>query len=147
MGNAIRVWCVKHLFDYVGPGVKIGRKARFGTGKNIRIGSRSNIGANCQLPSGMIIGNDVMMGPDNFFFGNFTHNTSDITKPMIEQGFKHFNGRTEIGNDVWIGRECLFMPNVEIGSHSIIGARTVVTKNVPEGVLFAGNPGKVRKMR
>ena len=65
--NAIRVWCVKNIFEYVGKGVNIGRKARFGNGRNIYIGTRSNIGAYCQVPSNIIIGNNVMMGPRNFF--------------------------------------------------------------------------------
>lgn len=145
--NSIRVLCVKNIFDYVGKGVNIGRKARFGNGHNVWIGSRSNIGANCVVPANIIIGNDVMMGPDNFFFGGFTHNISDVTKPMIEQGFKFIEGQPEIGDDVWIGRECLFMPCLKIGSHSVVGARSVVTKNVPQGVIVAGNPAKVIKER
>ena len=88
-----------------------------------------------------------MMGPNNFFFGGFTHNISDNTKPMIDQGFKFIEGRTEIGDDVWIGRECLFMPCRKIGSHSVVGARSVVTKDVPEYVIVGGNPAKVIKER
>lgn len=147
ISNAIRVWCARNIFEYVGQGVNIGRKARFGNGHNIRIGSRSNIGAYCQIPSNIVIGDNVMMGPNNFFFGGFTHNISDNTKPMIEQGFKFFEGRTEIGDDVWIGRECLFMPCKKIGSHSVVGARSVVTKDIPEYVIVGGNPAKVIKLR
>ncbi len=147
LSNRIRVWCIKRLFDFVGHDVNIGRRANFGTGKNIRIGDRSNIGANCKVPSNIRIGNDVMMGPKNFFFSSFTHKTSDLTKRMVEQGLILLQGNITIGDDVWIGQECLFMPNVNIGAHSIIGARTVVTKNVSEGVVFAGNPGVVRKKR
>ena len=51
---------------------------------------------------------------------------------MIEQGIELLPGHTSIHDDIWIGQECLFMPNVEIKSHSIIGARTIVTKNVPK---------------
>lgn len=145
--NAIRILCVKNIFDYVGSKVNIGRKAKFGNGKNIWIGSRSNIGANCQVPNNIIIGNNVMMGPDNFFFGGFTHNISDTTIPMIDQGFKFIDGRTEICDDVWIGRECLFMPCLKVGSHSVVGARSVVTKDVPRAVIVAGNPAKIVKER
>jgi maltose O-acetyltransferase len=147
VSNAIRVWCARNIFEYVGQGVNIGRKARFGNGCNIRIGSRSNIGAYCQIPSNIVIGDNVMMGPNNFFFGGFTHNIDDTTRPMIEQGFKILDGRTEIGDDVWIGRECLFMPCKKIGSHSVVGARSVVTKDVPEYVIVGGNPAKVIKER
>ena len=95
----------------------------------------------------MVIGKDVMMGPNNFFFGNFTHNISDATKPMIEQGFKFIDGHSEIGDDVWIGRDCLFMPCVKIGKHSVVGARSVVTKDVPNQVIVGGNPAKIIKER
>ena len=88
-----------------------------------------------------------MMGPNNFFFGGFTHNISDVTKPMIEQGFKFIDGKTEIGDDVWIGQDCLFMPCVKIGSHSVVGARSVVTKNIYEYVIVAGNPARIVKER
>lgn len=145
--NKIRVLCIKKIFEHVGKGVNIGRKARFGKGNDIRIGSRSSIGANCHVPANIHIGNDVMMGPNNHFFGCFTHNISDTTKPMVEQGFKIIEGRTEICDDVWIGRDCLFMPCVKIGSHSVVGARSVVTKNVPERVIIAGNPARIRKDR
>ena len=147
VSNSIRLFCVRNLFDYVGKGVHIGRKARFGNGRKIWIGSRSNIGANCFVPNNIIIGNDVMMGPDNFFFAGFTHRIDDVNKPMIEQGFKFIDGVTEIGDDVWIGRDCLFMPCLKIGSHSVVGARSVVTKDVPQHVIVAGNPAKVVKER
>ena len=139
--------CVRQIFDYCGEGVNIGRKARFGTGHNVWIGYRSNIGANCLVPSNIIIGDNVMMGPNNFFFGNFTHNISDVTRPMRDQGFTTISGRSEICDDVWIGRECLFMPCKKIGSHSVVGARSVVTKDVPESVIVAGNPARVIKER
>ncbi|MBQ7947866.1 MAG: hypothetical protein IJ277_06850 [Bacteroidaceae bacterium] len=147
LSNRIRVMCVKNIFDYVGNGVNIGRRAKFGNGKNIWIGSRSNIGAHCQVPANIIIGDDVMMGPNNFFFGGFTHNISDTTRPMIEQGFKFIDGRTEIKDDVWIGRDCLFMPCVTIGAHSVVGARSVVTKDIPQSVIVGGNPAKNIKQR
>ena len=147
LSNKIRLMCVRRIFDYCGEGVNIGRKARFGVGSNVWIGYRSNIGAKCLIPSDIIIGDNVMMGPNNFFFGNFTHNISDVSRPMIEQGFKFVEGRFEICDDVWIGRDCLFMPCKKIGSHSVVGARSVVTKDVPESVIVAGNPARIIKER
>ena len=88
-----------------------------------------------------------MMGPNNYFFSSFTHDIGDTTRPMVEQGFKIIEGKTEIGDDVWIGRECLFMPCIKVGAHSVVGARSVVTKNVPERVIIAGNPARIRKDR
>lgn len=49
----------------------------------------------------------------------------------------------EIGADVWVGGGALILPGVRIGSRSVIGAGSVVTRDVPEGVLAAGNPCRV----
>jgi maltose O-acetyltransferase len=49
----------------------------------------------------------------------------------------------EIGSDVWIGGAAVILPGVRIGSRSIIGAGSVVTRDVPEGVFAAGNPCRV----
>jgi maltose O-acetyltransferase len=48
-----------------------------------------------------------------------------------------------IGDDVWIGGSSVICPGVTIGSRSIIGAGSVVTKDIPEDVIAAGNPCKV----
>jgi maltose O-acetyltransferase len=49
----------------------------------------------------------------------------------------------EIGSDVWVGEGALILPRVRIGSRSVIGAGSVVTRDVPEGVFAAGNPCRV----
>jgi hypothetical protein len=49
----------------------------------------------------------------------------------------------EIGADVWVGGAALILPGVRIGSRTVIGAGSVVTRDVPDGVLAAGNPCRV----
>ena len=49
----------------------------------------------------------------------------------------------EIGSDVWVGGGALILPGVRIGSRAVIGAGSVVTRDVPEGVFAAGNPCRV----
>ena len=49
----------------------------------------------------------------------------------------------KIGDNCWIGSGAIIFPGVEIGDGSIIGAQTVVTKNVPPNSVFIGIPGKV----
>ncbi len=49
----------------------------------------------------------------------------------------------EIGSDVWIGGGAIVCPGVRVGARSVIGAGSVVTRDVPEGVLAAGNPCRV----
>ena len=48
-----------------------------------------------------------------------------------------------IGNNVWIGAQVCVLPGVTIGDNSVIGAGSVVTKDIPSGVLAAGNPCRV----
>ncbi len=56
-------------------------------------------------------------------------------------------GDTVIGNDVWFGHESIIMPAVTIGDGAIIGARAVVTKDVPPYTIVAGNPARIIKAR
>ena len=51
-----------------------------------------------------------------------------------------FGKPIEIGSDVWVGGGAVILPGVRIGSRAVIGAGSVVTGDVPEGVLAAGNP-------
>ena len=66
---------------------------------------------------------------------------------MIEQGSTILKNRTIIGDDVWIGRQCLFTPCKQIGNHSIIAAGSVVCKNIPDNVIAGGNPIKIIRNR
>ncbi len=56
---------------------------------------------------------------------------------------QEFGKPVTIGSDVWIGGKAIICPGVTIGDRSVIGAGSVVTKNVPCGVVVAGNPAKV----
>ena len=49
----------------------------------------------------------------------------------------------EIGSDVWVGGAAVILPGVRIGARAVIGAGSVVTRDVPEGVFAAGNPCRV----
>ena len=50
-----------------------------------------------------------------------------------------------MGDDVWIGGNSVILPGITIGNNSVVGAGSVVTKDVPEDVVVAGNPAKVIK--
>lgn len=54
-----------------------------------------------------------------------------------------FGKPVEIGSDVWVGGGAIILPGVRIGSRAVIGAGSVVTRDVPEGVFAAGNPCRV----
>ena len=56
-------------------------------------------------------------------------------------------GDTIVGNDVWIGQNVTILPGVHIGDGAIIGANSVVSKDIPAYAIAAGNPCRVKKMR
>ncbi len=139
-GGTIRNYCARHLFKFCGKNINIERGAYFGDGHGVEIGDNSDIGINCHVPNDIKIGKDVMMGPNCFFLENKSHTFDRTDVPMLGQGMKTIPGRTEIGDDVWIGRQALVLSCKKISSHSIVGAGSVVSKDVPEYAIVAGNP-------
>ena len=112
---------------------------------NIEIGRNSGIGINAKITSSTIIGDNVMMGPNvSIFTTNHKFARTDI--PMVMQGEDEVKSVT-IQNDVWIGANVIILPGVTIGEGAIIGAGSVVTKDVEEYTIVAGNPAKVIKKR
>ncbi len=111
----------------------------------IEVGENSNIGINAYIPGKVIIGKDVMMGPSCNIL-SFNHSTTRIDIPMCEQGFQ--NERiVVIDDDVWIGMNVIILPGVHVGKGAIIGAGSVVRKDVPEYSVVIGNPAVVIKNR
>ena len=91
------------------------------------------------------MGKNVMMGPDCIIYTQ-NHRFDDLEKPMIEQGFQK-EKPVVIGDDVWIGVRVTILPGVRIGSHTVIAAGAVVTKDIPDYAIAGGVPAKVLKYR
>nr|WP_295255969.1 DapH/DapD/GlmU-related protein [uncultured Blautia sp.] len=129
----------------MGENVLIKRNAYFGDGSKIRIGNNSQIGINSIMDNDVVIGDDVTMGPDVIIYTS-SHEYKDLGIPINQQGEKPHRQVT-IGNNVWIGARCIILPGVSIGDNAIIGANTVVTKDVPKNAVFCGTEGHVVKFR
>ncbi len=108
------------------------------------------IGKFCSIASGV----KFMMG------GTQGHNYEWIASyplDFLEDDFDGYNkvapkaqklkGDTVIGNDVWIGVEALIMPGLQIADGAVIGARSLITKNVGPYEIWGGNPAKLIKKR
>ncbi len=111
-------------------------------GYNILIGENSFINVNCVILDvvNVTIGNYVLIGP------NVTICTATHPKNVSQRERGYVYGLPIIINDhVWIGAGCIINPGIEIGKNSIIGAGSVVTNNIPQGVIAVGNPCKVIK--
>lgn len=67
--------------------------------------------------------------------------------PMIKQGRKSSRDQVTIGNDVWIGDDVLVVGSRNIGTGSVIAARTVLVKSFPDYSVIGGNPSQLIKSR
>lgn len=139
----LRAFCGKLILAKCGKDVNIEKMANFSS--KVQLGDRSGIGIYASIGGTTYIGNDVMMGPHCTIYTR-NHKTDDVTTTMRGQGFEE-EKPVYIGDDVWIGGNVTILPGVKIGSHSIIGACAVVTKDVPEWAVVAGNPAVVKKYR
>lgn len=138
-----RQFCAHLILDDCGKWVNIDKGVTFAT--DLKIGNGAGIGANCSIPSGVSIGENVMMGIDILMFTN-EHRHDDITIPMGTQGRTPVEPIV-IEDDVWIGSRSLIMKGVHIGHGAIIAAGSVVTKSVPPYEIWGGNPAHFLKSR
>ena len=111
------------------------------------IGDRLIIGRFCQIAAGvefMMNGaNHQMNAVSTFPF--YTLEGWDMEPPEMKD--LPIKGDTVIGNDVWIGQNALILPGVHVGDGAIIGANSVVGKDVSPYTVVAGNPARVIRNR
>ena len=139
----LRGFWAKKIAKGFGKKVNIERGAIFTPG--LSIGDNSGIGINCEINGEVIIGNDVMMGPEVVIYtSGHKYDRTDI--PMWKQGSTEAKP-VVIKDDVWIGRRAIILPGVTIGTGVVIGAGAVVTKDVPDYAVVGGVPAKVIKRR
>lgn len=111
------------------------------------IGNHFSMNSNSQLGASygkIIIGNDCAIAP-NCVLRASNHNFDDPTIPFRLQGHKY--GEISIEDDVWIASNCVITANTKIGKSSIIGAGSVVTKDVEPYSIVGGVPAKLIKQR
>lgn len=115
---------------------------------SVIIGEGCNFGDYLHLTciNQVLIGNNVLTGrfvtiSDN---GHGDTNYQTLQVPPLKR-FLSCKGGIEIGNNVWIGDKATILSGVKIGDGAVIGANTVVTKDVPAYSVVGGNPGKIIK--
>lgn len=144
-GMVLRRALARRIFKKTPTRFKVHKGVDFGSGVNVQIGENSSLNRGLWIGNDTIIGNDVMTGPEVIILSG-THNFKDLSIPMTKQGAPA-RRPVVIGDDVWIGARAIILPGVKVGSHSIIAAGSVVTKDVPEWAIVGGNPAKVIKYR
>lgn len=134
----------------IGPGFHAGRGTHMWAPNRLVIGRNFYMGRYSQIECDAVIGDYVMFGNFVCLVGKYDHNYEEVGVPIkeamsIRSAGYHWKGRgleTRIGHDVWIGLGSIVLSGVCIGEGSVIAAGSVVTRNVEEYSIYAGNPAK-----
>jgi maltose O-acetyltransferase len=138
--TAERSSLLRELLPNAGPGLWLQPPFYCDYGSNIILGEKVFFNFNCVVldVTFVTIGSRTMFGPNVQVY--------TATHPMDHKeraaGLEYAKPIT-IGDDVWIGGSVVICPGVNIGDRSVIGAGSVVTKDIPADVFAAGNPCKV----
>jgi acetyltransferase-like isoleucine patch superfamily enzyme len=127
----------------IGHGSFIGcwtQEACINIGDNVGIGSYAHITAinRIDIQSGVLLGKNVTISDNSH--GNLQEEEKSIP-PANRQ--LHSKGPIFIGSNVWIGDKATILANVRIGNGTVIGANSVVTKDLPSNCIAAGIPAKI----
>ena len=95
------------------------------------------------LKTSIIIEDDVMMGAGVQIHVN-NHRFDNPHIPLIDQGY-YPDKLVVLKQGCWIGANAIILPGVTIGKNSVVGAGSIVTKSVPDGVVVVGNPARIIK--
>lgn len=109
---------------------------------SVDIGKHTIIGMSNVIIGPATIGNNVMLA-QHIVVSGLNHGYEDVHISPRQQ--KEICKPVYISDDVWIGANSVITPGVRIGKHAIIGAGSVVTKDVPDYAVAVGNPAKVIK--
>lgn len=104
----------------------------------------ASIGRYCSIGRNVTIGQNRRSHPLNWLSTHHTlmglrHHAEPIAHTPVAQ--------TVIGHDVWIGMDVLILEGVTIGTGAVIGAQSLITKDVPPYAIITGSPGKVQRYR
>ncbi|MDQ2178551.1 DapH/DapD/GlmU-related protein [Marinifilum sp. D714] len=130
----------------VGNNVNIGDNVEIRCNKKnrITIGNNCTINRNSMIMGNVVVGNYCLIAPNCKIIGS-NHNFSDRKEFIKKQGIS--SKGIEIEDDVWLGANVVIVDGVTIGMGSVIGASSVVTKDIPPYSIAVGNPCRVIKKR
>ncbi|MBF0339629.1 MAG: Gfo/Idh/MocA family oxidoreductase [Magnetococcales bacterium] len=134
VGSGSKIWHFSHILGdtRIGKGVNIGQ--------NVVIGPRVTVGDGCKIQNnvsvyeGVTLEEDVFCGPSMVF--------TNVLTPRANVSRKHAFSSTRVGRGCTIGANATIVCGIRLGQWSLIGAGSVVTRDVPDFAIMAGNPAR-----
>jgi len=134
IGTATRIWAFTHVL----PGARVGQDCNICDHvfieNDVTVGDRVTVKCGVQLWDGLVVGDDVFIGPNVTF-------TNDLF-PRSKQYPENFL-RTTVHARASIGANATILPGLTIGENAMVGAGSVVTHSVPPNAIVIGNPAKI----
>ena len=131
IGDGTRIWAFAHVL----PGARIGSDCNICDGvfieNDVVLGDRVTVKCGVQLWDGLYVEDDVFIGPNASFSNDKYPRSKDHTRPLEV---------TRIGRGASVGANCTVLPGITIGRSAMVGAGSVVTRDVPPYAIVAGNP-------
>lgn len=135
IGNGTKVW----QFAVILPGARIGMDCNINCQcfieNDVIVGDRVTLKPGVQLWDGLRLGDDVFVGPNVTFTNDRTPRSKRYPTSFLS---------TVVETGASIGANATILPGVTIGAHAMVGAGSVVTKDIPAGQLWVGNPARYR---
>ncbi len=131
---------IKNILGKTGEEVFIEQPFHCDYGKNIEVGNNFYANYNCVIldVGKVVIGENVMFAPNVSIYtaGHPIH-------PKSRNSGYEYGIEVTIGDNVWVGGSVVINPGVKIGNNVVIGSGSVVTKDIPDNVIAAGNPCRI----
>jgi len=142
VGAGTRIWAFAHVMK----GARVGRDCNVGEGAFVEGGAV--VGDGCTLKNGVLVwegvtlSDGVFVGPGVLFTNDRAPRSPRLPEASARYGDKSWLARTEVGRGASIGAGAAILPGLSIGAFAVIGAGAVVTRDVPEHAVVAGNPAR-----
>lgn len=144
--NRIKAMVLRRLGAKVGDDATIYPGVWIFPGAGLTLGDRVDLATRVLITTsgGVTIGDRTLIGYGTYIL-SANHSVPPLPGRIIDAG--HATAPVRIGNDVWVGANCCILPGTSIGDGAVIGAGSVVTKNVPAGAIAVGSPARLVRAR
>jgi UDP-2-acetamido-3-amino-2,3-dideoxy-glucuronate N-acetyltransferase len=137
IGSGTRIWAFAHILAGAMIGQDVNICDHTFIENDVRVGNRVTIKCGVYLWDGIILEDDVFVGPNATFTNDRYPRSKHYPDKFLE---------TLVKTGASIGANATILPGITIGEYAMVGAGAVVTKDVPPRVLVVGNPARIIKV-